>query len=171
MVHIRMSQGNKAMLLSADGLDVKKYNEESKEVTWETCTLRKWLNEEFFDTAFSAEEQQRIISMIVKNPDNPNYQTPGGNDTEDKVFLLSIDEALKYLVRPERIVAPSPYVKKKGYLTWNGYCCWWLRSPGCSPDCAAGVSTDGIVDNRGGSVKLIPEVVRPALWVELGSDI
>ena len=166
------------MLLSAYDLDAKRYNEEREEVTWETCTLRKWLNEEFINTAFGAEEQQRIITTKVENTDDPNFKTPGGNDTEDKVFLLSIVEAEKYMPTDfERKTAPTPFAKKEGACTNNGSCWWWLRSPGRNPFNAAYVHYFGnIIDrgidvNRGNGVSIDYGAVCPALWFELGSGI
>ena len=158
----------KSLLLSAYGLDAKPYNDEWKDITWEDCTLRKWLNEEFFNSAFNAEEQQRIITTKLKNTDNPKYNTPGGNDTEDKVFLLSIDEAEKYLpTNLQRQVAPTPYAVKQGAGCWNNNCWWWLRSPGGDPYGAANVYDDGSIDDDGGSVDIDGDAVCPALWVEL----
>ena len=95
-------EGEKVFLLSTFGLDAKRYNERLKIVTWDNCTLRKWLNEEFFYFAFSDEEQHRIITTKVT--------TPGWDDTVDKVFLLSVSEAMKYLKTDyERKVVPTSY--------------------------------------------------------------
>ena len=158
---------NKVLLLSAFGLDAIPYNEEWKGVTWETCTLRKWLNEEFFDFAFSGEEQKKITTTKVKNPDNPEYKTPGGNDTEDKVFLLSISEAKKYLPTAfERRTAPTPYAREKGIPGYYGSCCWWLRSLGDYPNDAAYVYVGGDINDYGYYVN-VDIAVCPALWVDL----
>ena len=72
-------QDGKLLLLSKDALDAKPYNEEFKDVTWETCTLRSWLNDTFYSTAFSTAEQGLIATARVKNEDNPKYGTEGGN--------------------------------------------------------------------------------------------
>ena len=58
--------------------------------------MRKWLNDEFFETAFSAEEQGRIPTTLVTAEDNAEYGTEAGNDTTDKVFLLSVSEVETY---------------------------------------------------------------------------
>ena len=173
----------KALLLSAYGLDAKPYNEEQKDITWEKCTLRKWLNEEFFDSAFDAEEQQRIITTKLINADNPGgfitcTPTPGGRDTDDKVFLLSCGEVEEYLSTDiERRVAPTPYAVKNGAIKWDksylkdggikAWCWWWLRSPGYYPDDAACVVDDGYIYDGGGSVNDGRFAVCPAMWVEL----
>lgn len=154
----------KALLLSAYGLDAKPYNKEYKDITWEDCTLRKWLNEEFFNSAFNAEEQQRVITTKVKNADNTFYNTPGGNDTEDKVFLLSISEAEKYLPTDlQRHVVPTPYVRQGAFRV---NCWWWLRSPGNFPINAASVDNGGDIHGYGYDI-LHDYAVCPALWVNL----
>lgn len=164
-------KGKKALLLSVYGLDAKRYNVNWEDVTWETCTLRKWLNEDFYHAAFSDEEKKRIQLTQNKNTDNPSYHTPGGSDTEDKVFLLSIDEAKKYLTKNKRTTAPTPYAVKQGAYRNNGNCWWWLRSPGSNAGLAAYVSDDGYINDHGFIVHYDTHAVCPALWVNLESEI
>ena len=54
--------GNKALLISHYGLDAKPYNTDYIDTTWETCSLRAWLNSDFLNTAFTAEEQTAILT-------------------------------------------------------------------------------------------------------------
>ncbi len=162
--------GNKALLLSAYGLDAMLYNEENKDVTWETCALRRWLNEDFYDAAFTEDEKNRIVSTNVKNSDNPEYNTPGGNDTEDRIFLLSINEAEKYLTGSERRLIPAPYAAKQGELQGNnGNCWWWLRSPGINSYGAACVDDEGSIRSRNHIAMRVKYAVCPALWIEMES--
>ena len=84
---------NSMMFVVADqGLDCKNYDEGDASVTWETCTLRNWLNNDFYGMAFDSREQGAVVPQTVVNEDNPTYGTEGGNNTQDKVFLLSIGE-------------------------------------------------------------------------------
>lgn len=71
---------------------MKQYHARDEYITWENCTLRAWLNDEFLATAFTEEEQRMIQTSIVSNEDNPKFNTEGGSETEDKIFLLSIEE-------------------------------------------------------------------------------
>ena len=89
-------EDGKAFLLSKYVLDSRRYNETGKAVTWETCTMRGWLNDEFLNAAFTPGEQDAIIDTEVVNDDNPYYGTEGGNDTVDKLFLLSYDEMREF---------------------------------------------------------------------------
>ena len=84
------------LLISRYILETKPYNVENEDVTWETCSLRKWLNVNFYDDAFSEDEQAGIVKMKLSNPDNVCWWTKGGKDTEDHVFLLSAEEILEY---------------------------------------------------------------------------
>lgn len=89
---------NRALLISKYVLDCKPYNEEFEEVTWESCSLRKWLNEDFYDTAFTEEEKACIPAVTLTNPDDPlaDSDGAGGKETNDKVFILGTDDIRKY---------------------------------------------------------------------------
>ena len=84
-------QDGKALIITENVIEERKYNEESKDVTWETCTLRKYLNGGFL-RKLTGEQQRRIAETRVINENNPQYGTKGGNDTSDRIFLLSLEE-------------------------------------------------------------------------------
>ena len=127
------------------------YNDEKTDVTWETCSLRGWLNGEFLDR-FSDEDRSMMVPARVINYDNEKVNTPGGNDTVDQVFCMS-SIGLRALV-------------EKGERA--SYDATWLRTPGNVPDMAtclvvglygAMVWQDGFdVDTK--------LMVMPAMWVE-----
>lgn len=150
---------DKVLLLSLYPICNRAYNDERNDVTWSTCSLREWLNTDFLTQAFSPEDRERIVDTPVHTEDNPWYGTPGGDDTVDKVFLLSIEEAEKYLSEDEyRITRPNGY----GFSVR-----WWLRSPGINFGHAAVVNTDGTFYNYGNSVDDDDYAVRPALWIKV----
>ncbi len=170
-----------AFLLADKNLDCQPYYIEPKNVTWETCTLRNWLNNNFYNTAFSAEEKNAIRTTLVVNEDNPDDGTEGGNNTNDKVYLLSIQEAMNswYGFSPDyessetRESKNTEYAKEQG--AWNnesgeysGSDWWWLRSPGCFSYNATFVHINGSVDSYGDSV-LASSAVRPVLHLNLSS--
>ena len=179
--------GDKALLISRYGLDAQPYNKDYTSVTWETCTLRTWLNGTFYNKAFSSAEQAAILTTNVDNSKNQCYSgwsTNGGKNTQDKVFLLSYAEANKYFgvtynnsSNTKSRVAPTAYAiaqgtgKNSSYKTADGIDAgWWrLRSPGVSQYDAAYVSTDGsLYANR---VNVGSGSVRPALWVNIEADV
>ena len=140
-------KGNKTLVISKDILFQEKYNDERSNVTWETCTLRSYLNNSFRNLAFTEEEKKLIAKSTIENPDNKG--TEGGNDTEDYIFLLSIDEVNKY------------------FKTDNDRACggeWWLRTPGYGQNSEAFVNIDGCINYYGYDLVF---GVRPALWLDL----
>ncbi len=86
---------DKALVISTDALMIRTYDSDFTDETWESCTLREYLNGKFYDS-LDEETKSRIIPTAVENPDNPWFGTLGGHATEDKLFLLSIGEVLRY---------------------------------------------------------------------------
>ena len=159
-------KGMSVLLISKYALDCQPYNSFLVDVTWETSTLRQWLNETFLNTAFSSEEQNSIISSAVKADRNTKKSTSPGNDTTDKVFLLSIQEASKYFSSDdERKCAPTKYAISNGAsaVRYTGKC-WWLRSPGSLQSFAVYVYGDGSI-KRNGTLDDERKCVRPAMWI------
>ena len=170
---VMKNEGNQILLLSKYVLDAKPYNKEWEDVTvtWETSDIRKWLNNEFYTTAFNKTEKAKIQTSLIKNEDNSEYGTSGGNDTEDKVFLLSEKEAeTLFSDEEERIAKATEYAEKSGvYVNKEKAAWWWLRSPGDYGFSAAGVDDDGWVYRIGYNVDYSSDGVRPALHLNLQS--
>ena len=163
--------GSRALLISKYALDCRQYNTSRANVTWETCTLRKWLNGTFMNAAFSESERAMIPSVTVSADKNPSYSTSPGNSTTDQVFLLSITEVNNYFSSDSaRQCQGTAYCYAQGAdKADNGNCWWWLRSPGYFSTDAAGVYYDGSVREYGNLVSSDKGAVRPALWIDLGS--
>ena len=164
---------NQLLVISKYGLDAKAYHTESTDVTWETCDLRGWLNDTFYQEAFSEEERQQIEKTNVINEDNKYWGTDAGTDTTDNVFLLHIAEAEDLFADNDaRICYPTAHAKAHG--AWasdtTGSCWWLLRSPGFSNSLAACVFSDGAVSSIGGNVERNGGCVRPSLWISLDKN-
>lgn len=161
---------NRLLIVSKYALDCQPYNEEYENVTWETCTLREWLNDEFVNEAFSKKEQKYIPTVTVPAHKNPKYDTEPGNATNDKVFLLSAVEAEKYFNSDsERQCMTTNYADANGaYVDSNGYSYWLLRSPGNYSNRCCKVDGDGYVSSHN-RVSTSDDGVRPALWINLPS--
>lgn len=170
-------QNGKALLLSRCALDAKPYNDEETEITWETSTIRSWLNGEFLSAAFTAEEQSYILLTYVDNSEeqgDPYKKTDGGNNTKDLVFLLSFQEAYHYLVEPGNdtgLLAPlTAYAVSRGAFVekdGGGNAYWWMRSPGREQTFALLVGSDGV--DHSNKVSITYGAVRPALWISTES--
>ncbi len=194
------------LVISEKVLDAKPYNTTEMLITWEESTIRSWLNgydasynkegtnftnDNFIDTAFTAEEKAKIVASNVPahptpryilRPDNSTFDTSPGNATTDKIFLLSVTEANNYFSSmDDRMADATRYAVKQGVYVYsstsdeytsNGTCTdihcnarWWLRSPGCYQNYAALVYDFGGVENYGDGVNYTSLGVRPALWV------
>ena len=164
-------KGGKALVISKYALDCQQYNTSYTYVTWETCTLRKWLNNDFINAAFSADERTMIPTVTVSADKNPDYSTNPGNATQDQVFLLSITEVNKYFSSDSaRQCKPTDYAVANGaWESDSGNCWWWLRSPGDYQNSAANVYAYGDVNECGSNVNDADNAVRPALWIDLNS--
>lgn len=160
------ADGN-ALVISDYALYNLSYNGKDVEVTWENSSIRQWLNHTFIYDAFTAEQRSKIIESRIENKENPKYGTSGGDDTYDKVFLLSIAEVRKYFKNKEsRIAYITPYLKETMLIEIER-CWWWLRSPGDSEDKAALVADSGYLHPDGGYVFVGNFSVRPALKINL----
>ena len=171
-------ENGRMLLVSKYALNCKKYHTTKTKVTWETSSLREWLNGTFLNEAFNATEQGRIATSTVAADRNPKYDTDPGQATEDKVFLLSVVEAERYFTTNAAWqCAPTAYAIAQGVYVSDSYttadgaaaCWWWLRSPGCNQDWAARVDTAGELLFKGYSVHSSHDGVRPALWVKTSS--
>lgn len=169
---------SKVLLISDKALDCRPYNTSYVDITWETCSLREWLNGAFLNAAFSAEEQAMIADTSVSASKNPKYSTAPGNATTDKVFLLSINEANRYFDSDEASqCVPTAYATTNGAwrrsdtYTAGGFatCLWWLRSPGGNQNRGAVIDDAGTVSCYGYGVNYERGGVRPALWINLDS--
>ncbi len=178
-------QGNRVLVISKYGLDCKQFNETKRDVTWETCTLRKWLNDDFINSSFSDEEKSLVPTVTVSADGNSGYDTNPGKATQDKVFLLSIDEAKKYFSsKDDRMCVATAFAyklaSKNDSVRTDIECPYWLRTPGPTQDSTAFISMDGgIIGNNefvlfvgdtqinGVDVDADDVVIRPAMWIEI----
>ncbi len=160
-------QGNMALLITEKLIDCRKYNDTAQPVTWENCTLRRWLNRVFINRAFSEKSRARIITVTNTNP---------GIITNDRVFLLSTDQAEQYFSsNQERMAAVTLYARQQGSHTSDkcslpngdktGW--WWLRSSGGSSTSAVHVNIYGNISTSGSNIDRSNGSVRPALWVRI----
>ena len=185
-------EADRMLVVSRYALDCRPYNMEYKDVTWETCTLRSWLNDSFYNTVFDSSEKARIVQMTNNNLASyaffdsdyaidhyvkqwgweestvRSYGANGGKSTADKVFLLSYEEAWNYFASDDaRVCTPTAYAIAQGAgaeYDSTFRCWWWLRSPGFIQVAAMYVNIGGALYGDYGVLDLDVSV-RPALWI------
>ena len=164
-------QGDRAFLMSLYCLDVKVYYHERVSMYWGISPLREWMNNDFVQTAFSKEEQARLVLTTVKN-ENPNGVKGAGDDTLDMVYFLSREEAIHYMPEmADRIAYPTEYAKAQGCFVDEklGSCRWWLRTPGARKVDIEGVRVTGQIAEYGKQDVDWPDTtIRPVMWVDFG---
>ena len=175
-------EDDRLLVISQYALDCQQYDMSKTDaplITWESCTIRKWLNEDFLNVAFS-DEEKAMICMVTVPPDMSSFSNRNSGSTiQDRVFLLSTSEANRYFKsNEERMCVPTAYAKANGADTSSDYTkggavtgWWWLRSPNTKWDWNSGtyVGNDGGVRSYGDYVdRDVRGCVRPALWIDLG---
>lgn len=186
--------GDNAFIIADKNLDVMEYNKTSKSVTWETSTLRSWINgynsssnsdeidytnNNFIDKAFSSSEQSAIIDSEVSNDGN-------GNDTVDKIYLLSETESEKksygfettiYNEWGARAAKNTEYVTDGGEIGSSAMVDetgrWWLRSKAWVSLIVQRmffVDSTGYVDFSGDNPSSNKNAIRPVLHLDLSHN-
>ena len=165
-------EGNRKLLLSRKAVAKRPYHDADEPVSWETCSLRAWLNGDFYRAAFNDYEKQRILKIPVTADRNTYCNTDAGNSTDDHVFLLSLPEVNALLRRKlsakrkcEADPADAPDADNDNKAADDTGCVWWLRSPGSEKNEAACVNGDGQISNFGLPANTPTIAVRPCIWV------
>ena len=168
-------QDGKALLLTNDIVEKRPYHKSCTKISWADCDIRKYLNDPFIALNFSEDEQAKIVETTINNPDNEWFGTEGCEDTQDKVFLLSIAEVVKYLGDSGQLENGNPeseYFIDDEYneariATFEGTAEWWFtRSPGAEDGRAADISDVGPLIVYGDCCNA-GHGMRPALWVSM----
>ncbi len=160
---------------------------------YETSSIRQWLNEDFYNTAFTDSEKKKINTTTLNNDGYytsigiEGYEKLDSNETEDKIFLLSYDEVINskfgfsssYLGDDTaRFGQGSDYAKCQGLAVYeelgsiyNGNSYWNLRSPGDWSESCCFVDGNGYAGPCFGNVNNTSLGIRPALrlneWPEI----
>lgn len=158
---------NRMLLISDKCLAHKEYNSADSDVTWETCSLRKWMNSEFINSIFNAKEKEIIQETYLPADKNPRFDTDPGNATTDRLFLLSVPEVEKYFPSDD-----AKDCRAIGSVSSYNYVGWWLRTPGYDQSSAMYV---GAVFNKIDYIGVaaydniigLPICVRPAMWISI----
>ena len=141
-------------------------------------SLRQWLNNDFYNTAFSPLQQDIIKSATLDNSAySAYYSAYDSASTTDKVFLLSYSDARNtsygFASDTDRKAQGSDYAKCQGLYVYKSNKCsyWWLRSAGENCYRACIVKYDGWVSGSFYSVNGTYIGIRPAFKLNLTSEI
>jgi len=176
---LAIEEGDRALIITQDIVELRWYHHQFVNITWADCALRQHLNGDIY-YSFSPQKRAKIIQVTNRNDDNPWFNTKGGADTTDHLFLLSLQEVCQYFGDSRAKLS------HKGEQSWliddqnnvhrqarYGTDChgWRLRSPGYYGRTGASITKNGHVYVRGNGVFGRPRDgggIRPALWLRLG---
>jgi len=166
----------KVLVLCENIVDKQEYHTELEILTWSGCSLRKYLNTEFYES-FLPTERERITETRIITRNNPWFGTKGGDDTNDFIFLLSIEESIMFFGDSGQLKSKNPddeyciddkynidrLVKASdGSTVW-----WWLRSPGLDAIRTASILGSGKISIRGDLVNGMHGGIRPSMWIKI----
>ena len=158
------------MLISRYCLDAIPYNDTLEPINWEHTSLRRWLNEDFLETAFTRAEQRIIMAVENENPKHDIAKTSSGRSTIDRVFILNMEEAeALFDSNSDRISGPTAYAAARGAYVNNNNLMgwWWLRTTSFKTDHVTYVASGGGVSYEGREVTRDDAGVRPVIWVNV----
>lgn len=178
------------LLITESIIEQRNYHNRNTDVTWETCELRHYLNHAFYNT-FTDKDKGKIIETNNLNPDNPWYKSHGGNNTIDKIFILSLDEVVRKYYGDSSYLLDYPVnnqrywfqrkdennIKRRSrYIDSSWW--WWIRTPGKHNRVAIYIHGDGNIGIQGNGISkrntnVIHPLkndnrggVRPVLWLK-----
>ena len=154
-------KGNKVLLISKYGLTCREYNKKLVNTTWAECSLRKWLNDVFFERSFSTQEKEKMIRHLVNAEVVSGHELNPGENTKDFVHILSVDDYLRF------------YEDKAHH--WKCYLLidkqtmkqCWLRNYGFDRTRAAFIGRSGSLHLGGSLVDKPRNTVRPVILIKV----
>ncbi len=165
-------QSDGVTLISEYALDCQPYNTTDENTTWESCSLRAWLNSTFINEAFTAEEQALIGDTNVEFGEiNTLSVIPPSGTTRDKAFIISLSEFWKASKNGilNKICTPTAYAVAQGGLLDYGSTYWWLRNQGKDQNKEVCVQPSG-QEYAGYTVNQKYICVRPCIFIKRSQD-
>lgn len=164
---------NTALIITRYGIDNPQFNTSKTNTTWADSNLRRWMNNTFYNSAFSSQEKQVILEVNVSSEDSLKWGTNGGSSTKDKIFALSESETNKYFSgNGDRQTLATNYAESNGamvstdfFMNGKGTTWWWLRNPGSHENEASYISGKGSIASYGAEVNSKHACARPAMWI------
>ncbi len=163
------TDGNRALVLSRYGLDAQPFSAE-KDKVWESSSLRRWLNDVFYNEAFYDLQKEAILETLVLPDSDPEYGTYAGAACKDKLFVLSKREIESYRLSKEDLCCKaSEYAIARGGFAWegSGCCLWWLRTAGNGNNQMSYINAAGKYSSKYALAQRDEVCVRPAMWIDL----
>ncbi len=174
------NENDGVIVMSYRLLDAQTFNEYYGDVTWETSSLREWLNGGFLQLAFSEAERDRSVTVGKEHDHNPALGTSGANDTTHTIWILSLKEVVRQNYGfqytngedASKVSKGTDYAKSQGlWVADNGNSDWWQRTPGGASTLVCIVTSDGATRNIYDEACVTSNGVRPAFKLDLNAIV
>lgn len=149
-----------ALVISKYGITCRPYHQHDELTSWEECSLRKWMNGLFFDKSFNTSEKNRIITSHVPAEVVVGHELYPGNDTNDKIYILSINEYQSYYQHISQwrcFLLEAPRIKRQ----------CWLRNYGADRGRAAFIGRSGRIHEGGSLITSARNTIRPVMLIKV----
>ena len=149
------------------------YHTSLKEVGWSDCTLRTFLNETFFENAFSAKEQSLILMTGHQAESNLVTGVKAGGACNDRVYILSAAEAQAYFpTESRRRSTATSYTEENGIFKHKTKRTspWLVRTPGATASDMVYVATNGDLIMEGSPVTDRDGGIRPVIRINTSKN-
>ena len=164
---------DRVLLVSKYALKILPFHEEKEEISWADCSLRTWLNHEFYDTFKDSEKKLIAETPLRGYRDETEKDHAPSLDTKDKIFILSPQEEKQYLEKDGVKATPQAY-KEANPKSVVGDSCFgvnsWLRKSWTAGKTGAVLHEDGVITTIVYSVSRDDIGVRPAMYVKLPAE-
>ena len=149
---IMKKQGRNILLFANEVVDRIPWNTERDHTNWSTCSLRRWLNKDFINEAFTLKDRMTILLVQCDNNTDSRWSVENGPATRDKLFVFTKAELDEYV----------PHQEDRAINEW-----WWLRGHGSCLLAPLAVYKDGSIYDIGVNKNSTTVGVRPAMWIRL----
>lgn len=170
-------------ILDAQGFDITEtpQSEDKEYNIWEQCTLRKWLNDDFYNAVFTESEKEIIITSPIVNSSKAgdDFYYNGGNDTTDNVWIISYSDAINSQYGfsanaqeddKNRIAYGTDYAMSQGLDGDNfddkGLSQWILRTARTENDEVCAVDEYGDCFGEYAFTNVVCSGIRPAIKIQ-----
>ena len=118
-------------------------------VTWAESSVRAWLRDTFYESAFTAREKADILLSSVSTADSITYGTAGGEDTKDYVYIPAGEDLADVSLQIDLAAGCTPYAVSQGLgYTGAGQSNWMTRTPSYEQNGIEYVNTNGELENK-----------------------
>lgn len=147
-------EDDRILVISDESVSARAYHTEVGAISWANCSLRTWLNQDYFEKTFTADEASMIMETEIADGDE---YSPSSTVVKDRIFLLSPEDAERFMP----IIGGQSDSEAQTFHN-----AWWLRTAETSQETYV-MNVLGEVTTLNGAATRADIGVRPAMWLSI----